>query len=408
MTKNLLKFLQKHSSFFYILLIIVISTYPRIWQLTNHPPLIVDEPANLRDIATILDKGLRVTDFHWDFSKSYLGYIPTVLLIKATNIQNHLFALRLSSVVVSLLGLIPFFFIVKNYSNEKIAFSTTLLYSNSYYYLQFSRVGWVNIILVNTLGLFLVYLLQTGVNKKNLKRIAASGILAGLIFYSYRSGIIYILASFMFLLTENIKKRISLKKMSITLFVFVFSFLVTTLPWIIKIVRYPEKYNLRLRAVSIKKVNKPYHGLINNKDIFKYQIETSLKSWVLMKASWGEGSENPRYLPSRYPPVNFLIKITYWIGLIIAILNIRKYYLWLIIMTAGIVSGQILTVNPPNGARGLIMLPAIYILSALAINQIYKRSGKKNIVLTATIIVSLMVSLYDLFFYQYWMTWIQV
>ncbi len=45
-----------------------------------------------------------ITNFHWDFSKSHLIYAPTLVLIKVLGAQNSFLALRLTSVIFSLLA----------------------------------------------------------------------------------------------------------------------------------------------------------------------------------------------------------------------------------------------------------------------------------------------------------------
>ena len=398
-----------YATLIYLLVILLLSLMPRLWKLEQHPPLIVDEAANLRDIDKILNSGnYNVLDFHWDFSKSQLVYFPALLVTNILGRQDSFLALRLTSSLFSILALIPFFFIVKSLTNRSISFTTTLLLSFSYYYLQFSRVGWNDIIGVSCLGLYLIWFIQIASRKKSFLWAGASGVVAAIIFNAYRSGIIIILVSpfYLFYLLKNhkVSKEFFVKIMSCFLIVF----FLLSLPWAIKISKNWEKYNLRLRVVALKSVNIPYHGLTKKSEIYKYQILTSIKSWVFLDAAGGEREENPRYLPLKVPPVNTFVRIGFLIGLVVSIIRPRKTSIWLSIYILGIFFGQILTLDPPNGARGLIILPSIYIFFALGLYKIYTASGKNKLVLTLLVIVSLLYCYLDFSYYQDWMGWIKV
>src|SRR4030066_2271021 len=115
------KFVSKISSgnnkhLLLLFIVLVFAAIPRLWNLEKDPPLIVDEPANIRDIDLVLKNGLGLTSFHWDFSKSQVVHIPVVLLIKL-GMSDKFLALRYTSILISLFSLIPFFFIAKYFSN---------------------------------------------------------------------------------------------------------------------------------------------------------------------------------------------------------------------------------------------------------------------------------------------------
>ena len=196
-----------------------------------------------------------------------------------------------------------------------------------------------------------------------------------------------------------------------TFILFFFTFLFVSLPWLIKISKNSDKYNLRANVVYIKNARLPYHGLSFKEDLTKYQILTSIKSWILLEGVIGGNEETPRYLPETFPPLNFFIRISFWAGAIISMLsyrNFKKTGFWLLIIITTIIFGQILTVHPPNGARALLMLPSYYIIAATFFNKIYEISAKNKIVLTIIILLSLFFSLQDFLFYQFWMEWIKV
>jgi 4-amino-4-deoxy-L-arabinose transferase-like glycosyltransferase len=394
------------SSYLILGIIIFFSIFPRIWNLTTKPPLIVDEPANIRDINLILQNGLNITDFHWDYSKSRVVHLLPVLLIKS-GITDKFLALRFSSVILSLASLVPFFLISKRITGKLVAFCTTILFSYSYYYLEFSRVGWTDVIMNIFLGLSLFFILiklkESSADKIILSVIG--GLIAALIFYSYRSGIILLGVALVFLLFKN--KNVSFKVHIMKILIFITTFFLTSLPWINKISLYKEKYNLRLSVVSINNVVLPHDGLTTKQELITDQIEKTVGSWILLNRQVGLGNENPRYLPQNYPIVNVFIKIGFWLGLLIGLLNLKKTYPLYIIILMGM-SGQILTVDPPNGARGLIMIPVVYLFFSLGIYTLLKHLNKVKFASLALIVLTSIFSFADFEFYKYWMTWIKV
>jgi hypothetical protein len=185
------------------------------------------------------------------------------------------------------------------------------------------------------------------------------------------------------------------------------SFVLTCFPWAKTIYQNKEKYNLRLRAVSINNVNLPYHALSEKEDILKYQVKQTLNSWVFLKPVNLTGSESPRYLPQGFQIVNWFIKIGFWIGVVLGILKIKEVYPLFLIMLIGL-CGQAITVDPPNGARGLVMLPCIYLFFALFLDKVYKMDKKSKYIPVIIVFLSIIYSVSDFMFYQNWMGWIRV
>lgn len=393
----------------FLVLIIALSLYPRLWNLNSVPRMIVDEPANLRDIQKILQKppGLYVADFEWSFSQATLVHYPTILMGWIFGTQPNLFVLRLSSIVLSLAALLPFYFLAREYTARTIALSLTLLFSFSYYYLQFSRVGWTNIFVV-TLGLYFLWFLKLALAKNHPLWLLLPAVTAGMIFYGYRGGEVYLLAGFLYFLYWQINTHLKLRKILLNAAIFFGTFLLVSAPWLSQISRNWELYNLRQRVVYVFNANRPYHGLVEDSDILRYQVLTSLESWLLLAAIDGGGIENLRYLPLKDPPVNAMIKSLFIIGLVLALFRFKETFIWLIIFILGLILGQILTVDPPNGSRALVLLPVIYLLPALTLEKLYQLSGRHRLFLVILVILTLIVAYLDFSYYRYWMSWIKL
>lgn len=390
-----------------ITFIILISIIPRLWKLDQLPPTIVDEPAYLRDInKMITTNDYNPANFQWDFSQSTLAYFPTILLIKTLSI-NEFTALRVTSVIFSLLILIPFFFLIKKYTNELISFLSTIMLSFSYYFLQFSRVGW-GVIYPIFFGLILIWIIDGFSRSNYLKRVLLAGIVSGITMYLYRAGEIYIVCSFVYLVFKIIRLEIILAKKIFLIFLFLIIFLLTSFPWINNIYGNINKFLLRESVVSINNINIPYHGLSRKNEIMTYQITQTFRAWGLLLPVDGGGVENKRYLPLNFTPINPILIPFFLIGFIVSLIKFRSYFFWILTYIVSIIFGQVLTVNPPNGARGLILLPIIYFLVSLGLFYIYKKLPKKDITNYAFILLTLGVLIFDVFFYFNWMGWILV
>ena len=390
-------------------LLILVSLYPRLWHLSTIPPVIVDEPAYLRDIDAILKTGswFSPANFQWDFSQATLFYYPTIFLAGILGTSPNLFTLRLSAVIFSLLALIPFYFLAKEYVHKIIALFLVLVFSFSYYYLQFSRVGW-GVVSVTALGLYLIWFLQIAFRRTHPFWFALPGATAGIILYGYRAGEIYLVAGFLYLVSTLIAKKLCFKRTLFIVSIFVGSFLLTSAPWLYQISNNWELYNLRQRVVWVFNAERPYHGFWEKSDILKHQLSTTVKSWILLEAVDGGGIENPRYLPLKDPPVNLAIRILFLAGTVLAVLRFKETFPWLTIFILGLLLGQILTVDPPNGSRALVFLPIIYLFSGFALEKLYQLSGRSRLFLIIMVVFALIIAYNDFAYYQNWMRWIQV
>lgn len=397
-----------NSDFFYLWILIIAAFPPRIWNLSRYPQPIVDEAANIRQLSTLLfARGFFPAHFGWDGSQSTLFYYPTVALIRIFNIYDIFFALRLVSVIFSLAALIPFYFLVKRCTTPLIAFCTTLLFSYSYYYLQFSRVGWSAIYSL-TIGLYLIWIVSTAIRKHSAFLYMAAGIVAGIGFYTYQMVDIYIIASLGIIGHEWVRSKDALQKKSAFLIVFVISFIFISLPWILQIISHLSTFTARAHAVSIFSISFPYHGVSNFFLVTLYQITITIASWVFLLPIRGGGIENSRYLPEVIPVISPFLIPFFFIGIVQSFKAFKKMYVWFLLFGLGLF-GQVLTINPPNGARGLIMAPVLYMFVGQGIYFMYRQYPSHTERIQQSIIIgALIIAFSDFLFYTQWMSWIRI
>lgn len=388
-----------------ILLLLLFSLPPRLWMLTKYPPAVIDEKANAHDIVSLINKGgFHPAEFQWDKSQATLQYYPSIMIIKLFKIYDVRLALRLASVITSLILLIPVFLLIQRYTSTFTAWCATLLFSSSYYFLQFSRVGWSAIYAV-TLGYFSLWAAFKTVEKRSYLWAQITGLFAGLTLYTYRGGEVLIFASFLTLfinfssLGKSFFQRYAVCALCFTIF------LIISFPWILKISNNWNLYNSRASDTSIFNVVLPYNHLSSIFDIAGYQINTSLLSWTFFLPASATSQENIRYFPQNWPFINPLITGLFLYGLFISAKYRKNIFIFLFIYILGIIFGQMLTVHPPNGARGLILLPVVYFFSALTMNHLLQRYKNKKLIKLVALTFTILVYFADILFYQYWMSW---
>lgn len=390
-------------------ILVFLSLPQRVWKLESLPPIIVDEPAYARDIqSAIKSSNYNPAQPQWDGSQAFIDYYPALLLIFTIHIDTIL-AQRISSVFYSIAGILIFFFLVRMYTNTKSAFLASLLFECSFFYLQFSRVGW-NVIHAVTLGLgsLLFTLLSLRHTRHSIILSIIAAFFASLCFYTYRSGEIYIAVCFLIYIIEILAKK--KYKLILPFAVFTGVFLVLSLPWLLYILNNYDFYALRSSVVSISHTNLPYMNQSSITDVYMYQVLTTLKTWIFMFPMFNFTGhvENARYIPLVFPIISVFLVPLYWAGLVLLIKHIKIYYPFLIIFVTGLLFSQILTVYPPNGARGLIMLPVIYFAIGLILHAIYLKYNHSKKINVLLFIGSFIIGIIDVAFYFYWMTWIQV
>jgi len=380
---------------------------PRLTQLMNYPPLIVDEPANVRDIQLLLSPNPPAFyDFEWDFSMAMIVHYPSIIVMKL-GIADPYLAIRVTSVLLSILALIPFYLLVRKETDPWIATITTLLLSTNFFFLQFSRVGWTNMFSL-TISLYALWCTTIAIDRKSYVWMVIAGCMIGLDFYTYRTGVLGIFGCFLLLLGSLIRTSKRIQSIAMISACIVTAVIIAS-PWIIHIYTHQDQYTLRQQVVSIWSTPLPFHGKTTRHDVFMYQLYEAVKSWVFMSPGINQDVEANRYMPLPLPMLSYPLIPLLWLGLLAIVRKSKTWTMWILMFSVGLYFGQVLAVNPPNGSRGLILLPIMYMFIAHGLLQI--RSWIKKFSLSTTIFFYFFtteVIILDLYTYIQWMSWIRV
>jgi len=301
------------------------------------------------------------------------------------------------------LSLIPFYLLLEKKTVVFISFSFTVLMSFSYWFLSFSRNGWFNVDII-FFGLMMYLFLEKGLAEKKAFWFIIAGFFGALCLYGYFSGKVFFLAATLYLVTQ-IRYSENRLMMIRSLSVFVITIFFIFLPQLVSILKNPANYFLRSRSVLVTQAPKPYEGHTNNREIIVYQTRDTIRGLVLLGGSViGKGVENQRYTPPGRPVVDPLIKYLFLLGVIMSLFMRWKNSFWWLLFGLTLLLVVIPTVDAPNTARAISVLPVVYFIAALAANEVLKLVplNLKYLSATALAIIVLCVAIYNAKLYFFW------
>ncbi|MEK7160277.1 MAG: glycosyltransferase family 39 protein [Patescibacteria group bacterium] len=409
--KEILKFMEKHKvDIFFISIIIVFSIFIRLFLIDEIPTNITgDESWDLSNVYRIVfAKDITPLTFLGDGSVPAIIYFPVALLIKMFGTSDSILFLRLNIIVYSILSVIAFYFILKEKTSRIISFLFTLLLSSNYVFLNFSRTAWINMISVFS-GLFLILFIEKATKEKNSLWYLIAGIFAGISFYGYHYGRILTITVFIYLFIILLKNGLKAKDIK-GLIIFWLTTLIICLPFLVNIFN-DKAFSLlrRPQATFAFSQEKVLGASTTEQTVFFHQLNYTLRGLILFDDSvMSNGVENQRYTPLYTPPVNLVIKILFWGGLIYLIFK-RKYGIWWFVFVSILIT-QFLSDLPPNFSRGLFYIPFIYFVSGFFLSEMLKYSinslgvqNYKNFIYMYLIIAGFLISLSDINVYFEWM-----
>jgi hypothetical protein len=390
--------------------IILLALVMRVWRLETIPPVINGDEAGsiIHPLQILMGKSGSIFNLTHDYSVSYIVFLPKAFFMFLLGEAKALFAARLTTALFSVAALIPFYFLLRRQKlNIAICLMTTLAFACSYWYLNFSRLSWINVDSI-FFGLCLLLFIERAVEKGKLIDFVTSGVFAGLVLYNYMGGRIYFLASLIILflwLIINVEKNISEKFRRISVY-----FLVAALiffPQIPVIISNFDQYIIRPRTIAVFNQQTAYYGYEpgDKFKVFLHQVDFAIRGFVFFDpAVSSEGVENMRYIPQGRAAVNNIIVVLFLAGLFISFLKKKGSFSWWIIYGLNILLLQIPSALTPGWGRALGVCPIIYLFAALTLEEIWKSLNKRMKYIATVGIMSLVLfsSFMDISTYWQW------
>lgn len=347
-----------------LVLLVLLSGVPRFVDLKTVPSNISgDEVTNLVDMYRVVyGKGVGLFGFAGDGTEAGITVYWPVVFLFFYGMKFAFVALRASVAVLSILSLIAFYLLLRMKTNPLVAFVMTSLLGANYVFLNFSRTGWVNMGVICS-GLFLLLFLEKARVSYSYWWYILAGICAGLTFYGYHYGkifVVFVIVCLAFSLLSNVYWEMQPR---IHVLIFYLAFLCMIVPFVVPVFK-TKGYFLLLRPQTVSAFN--LSGVHNNSQlwkIFKHQAEYTFRGMVLLDGKvMSEGLENLRYVPLYSPPVDIVVKWLFIVGLVVTVVvSFRELFWWWIVGISSFLT-VFMTTEPPNFARGLFYLVFIYMI----------------------------------------------
>ena len=394
----------KIKNLIFIILIVAFFSILYLYKLNSIPTnLTGDEMSYLKVVYQALYGPQFLNPFQLmeDHTKTVFNFYWMGLWIKIFGLNNTVFAMRFAISTVSIGALIVFYLLLKNRSNNFTAFSTTILLGTSVWFMNFSRSGWFNLVSV-FFGLLMIYFFEKALKDKSLWFFLLSGFIGGLCLYSYLSGYIFPASAFTFLMFSVILGKDKISKLLHTVFYFS-GFLIPAIPLIIMAFKMKNDYLLRPDVVFAFNKAQPFIHT------FLIQLTDVLKGLVLLDGGViGKSFENPRYFPIHQSAVDPIIRTLFISGLLFYTYKFFKkpyFNIWILIFIITLGTVGLMTVDSPNLARTIPILPCIYFLSGVIIFNAYetfKKTINQKVILALFVILTFLIAANNIHSYFKW------
>jgi 4-amino-4-deoxy-L-arabinose transferase-like glycosyltransferase len=353
----------------------------RLYRLGSFPDTVLaDEADNVQDAVRILhgvgpENGIFGLDWTPQPAVSVYKEAAFIALL-----GFNIAALRLPSALFSTLALLPFYLLLRRQFSMTASLLATVLLATNVWYLNFSRSGWNNIDICLYSLAAMYYLMRSldlvpAGRSRGLKgwaSFALAGFFCAMGLYGYPSGRAITLAVIAFApaaLAVNWRHRRSVALGYLLLFG-VEALVIA--PHAAYVAEHWERFNTRSNVV-----------LVFNSEQFKSDPAGTIKTQLIRNVlgPWaGSVNNTPQYSPPGEPQLDKLAGALALggIGLAVASKGLRsrpETWLWTLMLFAGWGTTQLLTVNTPNGARGIGYMPTLVFFTCVGLDAMIKLTG---------------------------------
>ncbi|HDZ54541.1 MAG TPA: hypothetical protein ENI19_02165 [Candidatus Nealsonbacteria bacterium] len=391
---------MKNKGLLFLLLILVIASFFRLWQLDSIPPgLYPDEAINGNNALEVLRTGnLKV--FYPD-NNGREGLFINLVALSFAVFGASVWSLKIVTAIIGILTVLGLYLLtkelfshlaIKPFNHSAIALLASFFLAISFWHTNFSRIGFRGI-LVPFVLVFGLYFLMKAFRTKKLSNFIFSGIFWGIGFYTYisfRMAVIIIIIILILKFIEYLKKerseigwgRILWKKIYLRdgwwkVNVFLVVIILIALPIGIYFLQNPGDFIGRATGVSIFSQQSPVmafgESLVKHLGMFNFY-----------------GDPNWRHNFAGSPMLFWPIGILFLIGIVLSIRHLIQsiktknyplftvYCLLFIWFFAMLLPGVLTYEGVPHALRVIGVIPVVYIFAAIGGLVIY--GWLKNII----------------------------
>ncbi|MCX6759253.1 MAG: glycosyltransferase family 39 protein [Candidatus Nealsonbacteria bacterium] len=397
-------FLGKNKNLLFLLIILTIASFFRLWQLDSLPAgLFPDEAANGLDILSIF-QGQHSPFFERGLGREALFFYLQALSVFLFGIG--VWQMHLVSALIGIATVLTTYFLAKNLFNQRVAFFTAFFLATSTWHTTLSRTGFRAILvpLFATLFFYFAYLvLKENSEKKRKLFTVLAGLSLGLGFYTYISFRAMVPILLLILILIALWKRHLFKLFWREMVIGFVVMILILLPLIIYFINHPDSFIGRAGYVSI------FNPDQNKGDLFGTFLEVSKKTFLMF---FTEGDLNWRHNVSGFGMLNPWVATFFAFGFLYSLLIILKRflkqsncqdylkYLVLIIWFLGMLGPELMSAEAiPHGLRAIGAMPVVFFFPALMIDYSWRKMNLKIFWSVFLGLILLTGLLYDFYLY---------
>jgi hypothetical protein len=396
--------------------VLAIALFVRLYDLGSVPnSLTADETDFFIEIYRYAEG---VQKAEWYYQSQFASLAPFGLYAMKWSLDvfgDSVEGLRMYAVLFSMAALVPFFALAYRRTTILVAFAATLMLATNIWYLHFSRTAWTN---MNSafLSIGVLATLTFGLETKRWWWFAAAGALIGLAPYAYVSArVIPFVAALMFPIAALVY-RDRLRSVATGFGLAGIIGLAVAAPLILELQQGQwGDYTGRTRTVSIFN---DYPDREDGWGAVPEQVQRTFQGFILLSNDDDLFGTNQIFRNStegiRYSPpgdlFDLVTRVLFGVGLVAGVWEWRKTALWwpMLLIPLG---PQVFSVGTPDGARGLIVVPIIYLFVALGIATLARfaelafRANRPAMAATsaAVLLLAVGVSVFNVRSYFDWM-----
>ncbi len=284
------------------------------------------------------------------------------------------FALRILPAISGILAVPALYLLARQIAGKKVALLSIAMLAISHTHINFSRIGAVGYIHGSWLIPMELFLLLRGLEHRKTWMTAASGVLLAIHFSVYLSSQVVIALILVFMVILLIFKRKWFLKVYRQALAFWGGFLIMILPELAYIIKNPNAFFNRLTQDGSFQTGWLAETMANTGQSL-LQVLLGRVSHAFMSLIYYPSLD---FYGSSYPMLTLFVSVFFLIGLIVALVKVRKTgmlllngYFWALTLSIGIFA------IPPSADsyRMLVALPAALLLAAIGINELLERIG---------------------------------
>ncbi|MDP2967010.1 MAG: glycosyltransferase family 39 protein [bacterium] len=397
-------FLGKNKNLLFLLIILAIASFFRLWQLDSLPAgLFPDEAANGLDILLIF-QGQHSPFFERGLGREALFFYLQALSVFLFGIG--VWQMHLVSALIGIATVLTTYFLAKNLFNQRVAFLTAFFLATSTWHTTLSRTGFRAILvpLFATLFFYFAYLvLKENSEKKRKLFTVLAGLSLGLGFYTYISFRAMVPILLLILILIAFWKRHLFKLFWREMVIGFVVMVLILLPLIIYFINHPDSFIGRAGYVSI------FNPDQNKGDLLGTFLEVSKKTFLMF---FTKGDLNWRHNVSGFGMLNPWVATFFALGFLYSLLIILKRFfkqsncqdylkhLVLIIWFFGMLGPELMSAEAiPHGLRAIGAMPVVFFFPALMIDYSWRKMNLKIFWSVFLGLILLTGLLYDFYLY---------